>query len=49
MHEKGGMELALAMSSQYSTKQLYDILEMLDVHDCMVEQAREKEKNSKQK
>lgn len=49
MHEKGGMELALDMSSKYSTKQLYDILEMLDVYDCMVEQTREKEKNSKQK
>lgn len=41
-HEKGGMELALAMSTKYSTKQLFDILEFLDVHDSLKKLAQDK-------
>jgi hypothetical protein len=46
MHEKGGMELALKMSTTYSTRQLYDVIEMLDVHDALLEQAKNKAKKS---
>jgi len=48
MHEKGGMELALAMSTSYSTKQCYQVLELLDVHDSLLEQAQNKKKSQKQ-
>lgn len=44
MHKKGGLELALAMSTSYSTKQLYDILEMLDVSDTIEKMAIDKQK-----
>lgn len=36
------MELALAMSTKYSTKQLFDILEFLDVHDSLKKLAQDK-------
>jgi len=42
MHEKGGLELAAEMGWKYSTKQLYDMLEMLDVHDALTKQARDR-------
>jgi hypothetical protein len=42
MHEKGGIEIALAMSSKYSTKQLFDMLEMFDVHDALKKMAHDK-------
>ena len=45
MHEKGGMAMAMDMSSKYSTKQLFDILEFFDVYDSMKKQAIEKNKN----
>ncbi len=48
MHEKGGMELALAMSKSYSTKQLYDVLEMLDVHDAMSKMIKDQNKKQTQ-
>lgn len=39
MHEKGSLELAMEMDWKYSTKQLYNMLEMLDVHDALHQQA----------
>lgn len=42
MHEKGGMDLALGMSTKYSTRQLYDVLELLDIYDALSEQAKAK-------
>lgn len=47
MHEKGGMELALAMSHSYSHKQMLDVIEMLDVYDAKNAQKIEQEKNRK--
>lgn len=44
MHEKGGMELALKMGTHYSTKQLYNIIELLDVYDSLKEEAKKKAK-----
>ncbi len=49
MHEKGGMDLALKMSSHYSTKQLYDIIEMLDVYDSLKEEAKKRAKQESTK
>jgi len=46
MHPKGGMELALKMSSCYSAKQMYDVLEMLDVYDALLEQEKAKIKKT---
>lgn len=48
MHEKGGMDLALAMSKSYSHKQMMDVIEMLDVYDAKNAQRVEQEKNRKQ-
>lgn len=42
MHEKGGLEIAADMSTKYSTKQLFDFLEMLDVYDSLHKQALER-------
>lgn len=42
MHEKGGQELAADMDTKYSTKQLYDIIERLDVYDALSNQAKER-------
>lgn len=42
MHPRGGMELALKMSTHYSTRQLYDVIEMLDVYDALLEQGKNK-------
>lgn len=47
MHEKGGLELAVEMSWKYSLKQLYDLLELLDVHDALTQQAVNKAKADK--
>lgn len=44
MHEKGGQQLAADMDTKYSTKQLYDIIERLDVYDEFVNQAKERSK-----
>lgn len=41
-HEKGGIEMALDMSWKYSTKQLFEILEILDVYDALKKMAHEK-------
>lgn len=49
MHEKGSLELAMEMSWKYSTKKLYDILELLDVHDSLTQQAINKAKADKNK
>ena len=41
MHEKGGLHLVADMDTKYSVKQLYDMLEMLDVYDAMKKIAHE--------
>jgi len=46
MHPKGGMDLALKMSTNYSTRQLHDVIEMLDVYDALLEQEKAKNKTS---
>lgn len=46
MHPKGGMDMALKMSTHYSTRQMYDVLEMLDVHDALLEQEKAKIKKT---
>ena len=47
MHEKGGLDIAADMGWKYSTKQLYDMLEQLDVYDSLKKQAIDSEKNKK--
>lgn len=47
MHDKGGLDIAADMGWKYSTKQLYDMLEQLDVYDSLKKQAIDKEKNKK--
>jgi hypothetical protein len=47
MHPKGGMELALKMSTHYSTRQMLDVIEMLDAYDALLEQERVRLKNMK--
>jgi hypothetical protein len=49
MHDKGSLELAMEMSWKYSTKGLYDMLELLDVHDALTQQAVNKAKADKNK
>ena len=49
MHPKGGMELALKMSTTYSTRQLLDVIEMLDAYDALLEQEKQRLKNLKEK
>lgn len=49
MHEKGSLELAIEMSWKYSLKQLYDMLELLDIHDALTKQAVDKAKADKNK
>ncbi len=49
MHEKGGLELASEMDWKYSTRQMLKILEILDVHDSLVKQSRDKAKSDKNK
>lgn len=49
MHEKGGLDLAIEMSWKYSLKQLYDMLELLDVHDALTKQAVDKARADKNK
>lgn len=46
MHEKGGADLALKMSTSYTYKQMLDLIEMLDVYDALLEQAKNKNKTS---
>lgn len=47
MHEKGGLDIAADMSWKYSTKQLYNMIEQLDVYDSVKKQAIAREKNKK--
>ena len=47
MHEKAGLELAAEMSWKYSTKQLYAMLELLDVHDSLTKQAADRARADK--
>ncbi len=49
MHEKGGLELASEMDWKYSTRQLLKLIELLDIHDALAEQARNKAKADKNK
>jgi len=43
-HELGGVHLIPLMSTTYSTKDLYNILEVLDVHDTFKKMAVDKQK-----
>ena len=45
MHEKGGLDIAADMSWKYSTKDLYNMLEVLDIYDSLKKQATDREKN----
>jgi hypothetical protein len=48
MHDKGGLDIAADMNWKYSTKQLYNMLEQLDVYDSLNKQAIDsREKNKK--
>jgi len=49
MHEKGGLELASEMDWKYSTRQMLKLIELLDVHDSLTQQAIEKAKAAKNK
>jgi len=49
MHEKGGLEIAAQMDSKYSTRQLYKMLELLDVYDSLQDQFAEQQKAKKPK
>lgn len=49
MHEKGGLELAAEMEWKYSTRQMLKFLEILDVHDALDKQARDKAAANKKK
>jgi hypothetical protein len=49
MHEKGGLELAAEMDWKYSTRQLLRFLELLDVHDSLDKQARDRSVANKNK
>lgn len=52
MHEKGGLEMAAEMDWKYSTRQMLKLIELLDVHDSLLQQAKNKaqaEKNNKPK
>ncbi len=49
MHEKGGLELAAEMEWKYSTRQLLKLIEMLDVHDALLQQAKNKAEANKNK
>lgn len=46
-HELGGLHLLPLFSTSISVKQLFDILEIIEVHDALKEQAYEKAKNNK--
>ena len=48
MHPKGGMDLALKMSTCYSTRQLLDCIELLDVYDALLEQEVKKNQRLKE-
>lgn len=49
MHEKGGLELASEMDWKYSTRQMLKLLELLDVHDSLLQQAKNKAEANKNK
>jgi len=49
MHEKGGLTLAAEMEWKYSTRQLLKMIEMLDIHDSLEKQARDKAAANKPK
>ena len=42
MHERGGLHLIEEMKTKYSLRQLYDMLEMLDVYDALKKIAHDK-------
>ena len=41
-HELGGLHLIADMETKYSTKQLYDMLEIIEVHDTLKKLAHER-------
>jgi hypothetical protein len=47
MHEKGGLQLASEMEWKYSTRQMLKLIELLDVHDSLTQQAIERAKADK--
>ena len=49
MHEKGGLELAAEMEWKYSTRQMLKLIELLDIHDALQQQAINKAKADKNK
>jgi len=49
MHEKGGLELAAEMDWKYSTRQMLQMIELLDIHDSFAKQAADKAKADKNK
>lgn len=49
MHEKGGLELAAEMDWKYSTTSMLRMLELLDVHDALMQQAKNKAEANKNK
>lgn len=48
-HEMGGLHLLSEMEWKYSTRQLYDMLEVIDVHDSLKEIALKKEEQESKK
>lgn len=46
MHEKGGLELAAKMDTHYSARQLYNMLEQLDVYDALKDAAIKRAKQT---
>lgn len=47
MHEKGGLDIAADMNWKYNTKQLYQMLELLDVYDSISKQVKDKAEANK--
>ena len=48
-HELGGLHMLPLFESTYSTKQLYDLLEVCDVHDSIKKMAYDKAKSEANK
>lgn len=48
-HPLGGLALAAEMDWKYSTRQMLQMIEMLDIHDDLEKQAIEKAKANKSK
>lgn len=46
-HKLGGLHLVADMSTKYSTAQLFDFLEVLDVYDAVAKEAAEEATKNK--